>query len=151
MGWESAIGLLEAAGLVAAAFIAALTYRESQRQRRAEWIYRLFEQFHSEARYRPMRRLLDFREEAALSALRRDVEADAASDRMESLIDYLNFFEMMALQVRDGQTRRAEVVDVFDAYLKGLAEHDFITAYIEHEGYLELSRLLGSVSGKATA
>ncbi len=141
-GWESGIALLEAGGLVAAAFIAALTYRDTVRQKRSEWVFRLFEKFYDEDRYRPMRRLLDFEPDAELSALKRDVEAGAASDRVEGLVDYLNFFELMALQVRNGQISEAEVVDVFDYYLRGLKAHGFIAAFIAREGYTNLSHLL---------
>ncbi|MEE2692691.1 MAG: hypothetical protein VX640_14240 [Pseudomonadota bacterium] len=143
--WELTGGLVEAAGLVAAALVAAFTYRANLRQRRAEWLYKLFEKFYENRDYKPMRRLLDYQPEDEIAALRRDIDANVGSENVEALVDYLNFFELIAIQVKDGQISEREVVDIFDYYIRRLFMHDFIMKYIDEQGFENLARLVRSL------
>ncbi|MEQ8178074.1 MAG: hypothetical protein RIC52_03355 [Amphiplicatus sp.] len=143
--WEVAGGLLEAFGLIAAALVAAFTYRANVRQRKTEWLYKLFEKFYENEGYKPVRRLLDYEPPDELAALRRDIDANVGSETVEALVDYLNFFELIAIQVKDKQISEREVVDIFDYYIRRLAGHDFIMKYIDEQGFENLGRLVRSI------
>ncbi|MEQ8936499.1 MAG: hypothetical protein RIE56_11990 [Amphiplicatus sp.] len=143
--WELVGGLVEACGLLAAALIAAFTYRANLRQRRTEWLYRLFEKFYENPGYKPTRRLLDYQPAEEIAALRRDIDANVGSEGVEALVDYLNFFELIAIQVKDGQISEREVVDIFDYYIRRLFAHDYIMKYIDEQGFENLARLVRSL------
>ena len=145
VGWAAIGAVAEATGLLVAALVAAFTYRANLRQRRTEWLYRLFEKFYENPGYKPIRRLLDYEPAEELAALRRDISANVGSETVEALVDYLNFFELIAVQVKDKQISKREVADIFDYYIRRLSKIDFIMKYIDEQGFENLSRLVRSM------
>lgn len=141
-GTVSIIDMLQLAGLLGGGGWALLTYRREARLRRAEWIYRLFEKFYESEKFKPIRRILDYEPKDEIDQLRIDAQENIGSDAHEALVDYLNFFEFIAIQIRKGQLGYDEVRDMFDYYIRRLGDHDFIVAYLDKNGFEDLSALV---------
>ncbi len=126
------------------AFMALLTYGRDLRQKRTEWIYRLYLQFYENERYKPIRHLIDYEQAAEIKSLKSDIESGTGSDLHEAFVDYLNFFEYIAVQIHRGNLNRSEVFDIFDYYIRRLKDHEFVPRYLGHNGFENLMRLLNS-------
>lgn len=131
-------------GLVTAA-VALQTYRRDAKLRRAEWLYRLYQQFYENDRFDPIRRLLDYEPEGEIDQLARDIEAEEGTVVHEAFVDYLNFFEFIAVQLKYGNLKRDEVFDMFEYYICRLNKHDFVLKYLRDYGYENLDNLVQDV------
>lgn len=132
-------------GLVTA-IVALLTYRRDAKLRRAEWLYRLYQQFYENDRFDPIRRILDYRPEDEIQALAQDIEAEDGTTVHEAFVDYLNFFEFIAVQIKYGNLRDDEVFDMFEYYINGLNEHAFVLKYLSDYGYENLTTLVADAA-----
>jgi hypothetical protein len=142
---------LEVVILGVGGWIALRTFERDSKLRRTEWIYRLYEQFYESDRFKPMRRLIDYAPAAEIAELEEDLKKGTFSVAHEALIDYLNFFEFIAVQIRRNNLSRSEVMDMFDYYIRRLKDHDFVVRYLKPRGFENLDALLlGVETGKST-
>ena len=137
--------ILQACVVTIGVFVTVATYRRNSKLQRAEWIYRLYAQFYENDRFKPIRRLLDYESKNNIERLKADIEAERDSDLHESLVDYLNFFEFICIQLNDGNLHRREVYGMFEYYIRRINDYPFLTAYVANYGYenltAELARL----------
>ena len=88
------------AGIVLAAVTGGVvtihTYRRNSGLKRAEWLYQLHQKFYEEAIYKEMRHLIDYEREEQIQKLKKGIENDCEDELIESLVDYLNFFDFIA-------------------------------------------------------
>lgn len=126
------------------AALALLTYWRDAKLRRAEWLYRLYQQFYENDRFNPIRALVDYTPDAKITQLKADIDGEVGSSLHEAFVDYLNFFEFIAIQLKNKTLRRAEVLDMFEYYIKRLGDLEFVVKYIEDYGYENLDALLKS-------
>lgn len=131
------------------AIVGLATYNRDTKLRRAEWVYRLYQQFYESDRFKPIRRLIDYEPENEIKALREDIGRDAGTDLHEALVDYLNFFEFIAIQIKNKNLNRNEVLDMFDYYVRRLRDHDFLVSYIRSNGFENLDALLLKIKKKS--
>ena len=118
---------------------AARTYWRSQRLEESKFLVQLFENFYESESYKTVREILDCASEtAALQGL--------VTEEFPHFTDYLNFFEMVAILIRQQQLRPGNVISLFDYYLRCLRRNPAVYAYIKNEsnGFEELSKLLSS-------
>ena len=141
-------GVIELGVVAIGATIALLTYRKDSRLRRSEWLYRLYKQFYENNGFDPVRRLLDYAPPMDIAQLKADLANNDGTDLHEAFVDYLNFFEFIAIQMKYKNIRRDEVLDMFDYYIRRLGDHTFIVDYIKTYGFENLEDLLVSL-GKA--
>lgn len=124
-----------------AAGFGVVTYRRSQRQRRAEWLDQLYTRFFEAPQYKRIRRILDYEVEPAFSELRAAIESGKDSDASEELVDYLNFFEFLGSLKAMDQVSDKEISMLFEYYICRLNDHPFVIAFVESEGFEELARM----------
>lgn len=131
------IGLkvLGAAGIV----VAALSYRNQVRIRRAEWLKSLFEKFFENSTYKEVRVWLDYdilhdRLTVADTVLRQTNE--------EKFTDFLNFFEFIGVLYSRRYLTFGQVYDVFDYYLKKIKSDADCREWIEKYSFEKLKALL---------
>lgn len=121
-------GLIQTATLVISAValcMAVRTYRFNGRTKRSDFIYKLHTDFFVSETYKPVRRILDCTNEAEYEAARLYVESES-----EDLIDFLNFFEMVAYLRKTGQLTEEDLDALFGYYLGCLKRNPAITAYL---------------------
>lgn len=137
--------LVQAIVVCVGVVVTVATYRRNSKLQRAEWIYRLYTQFYEGDRFKPIRRVIDYEKKEELAQLEADLATDVDSDLHESFVDYLNFFEFICIQIKDGTVRRREVYDMFEYYLGRMNDYPFVVGYAEEFGYenlaAELTRL----------
>ncbi len=136
--------LLQAASYIfgaASAVAAALTYRHNSRQRRATWLFELYQRFYDSASHTQMRERIEagntkFAEEEADEALLRQLD------------DYLNFFEFVTFLVREKQLQRSEALAMFDYPLRHIANDNSLMRYLTKPeyGYEGLTQFLKNLS-----
>lgn len=144
-------GYLQVAGLFAGGVFALMTYSRDARLRRSEWLYRLYQQFYENDRFKRIRRLIDFAPDEEIEKLAYQALNEIESDEHEALVDYLNFFEFIAVQVKNRNIRRDEVFDMFDYYIRLLGRHEFVMTYLDAYGYENLHALVLDLSREKTA
>lgn len=136
---KETITFLLAAG---AAFLAWLTFWTNLKVRRAEWLSRLYESFYVKPELKPIRAALDYDGEANRE-LFRCLEFDPENAKtLEPLVDYLNFFEFIAVLGEMDQLSDREIRLMFGYYLKGIGESTKIVQFCENGGFKSLLRLL---------
>ena len=119
---------------VVATLVALATYRRSARTRRAEWLLSLHHKFFESSRHQTIRRILDYRPRQELSDLVAGITSGEWTDDVERLYDYLNFFEFVAHLWKLKQITKAEVLSLFEYYLRNIATHDFPSWFDANEG-----------------
>lgn len=148
--WVATLTSIVAA--VAIAVPAILTYRESVRLRRAEWLHRLFEEYYSATNYRPIRQLMDSQAgRDQLSQLLSKIGAPQyhlSPDEFKllyDLTDYLSFFELIAFLRDTGALRLEDCTVLFHHYLQ-LLRNDFLMDFMKRYGLDLLLELLADVT-----
>lgn len=149
---------VEFLGLVlalAAFFVGLFQYRCAIKQRRAEWLDQLSQRFYEQAKYKGIRRTLDYEEQPGLANLKGAVlEATSHESRtlMEDLVDYLNFFEHLGVLEKMGQLTASEIEDMFGYYLGLIRRHEFLRSYVNQRGesFEQLARLLQKPRNRTT-
>lgn len=134
--------------IVIGAVMALMTYRRDAKLRRSEWLYRLYQQFYENDRFDPVRRILDYEPEEEIRQLSTDIDNMDGTDSHEAFVDYLNFFEFIAVQLKNKNIRRDEVLDMFDYYIRRLGDHAFVVSYMRTYGYENLDHLVTSLAPK---
>lgn len=129
--------------------IALVTYRNSTRLKRAEWIEKLHSKFYELPTYKRIRRVLDYQSVPEYENLKKGITGEHTDDELcELFVDYLNFFEYIANLWELKQLFREEILKLFDYYLRLLQQHDFIVRFIRDNGFESLEKLLKSLPVK---
>lgn len=149
--WLATLSSIVAA--VAIAIPAILTYRESLRLRRAEWLHKLFQEYYSATTYRPIRQLLDAPDgRARLSemlsrlASRESRLSPEESKTLYDLTDFLSFFEFIAFLHSEGALSLEDCKVLFHYYLQLLAQQRDVLDFMKRYGYGLLLQLLDEVT-----
>lgn len=150
MNEPSAIALVKDIITIAASVIAVgtlliafNTYRNSVRQRRAEWLDKLYERFYEKEHYKEIRRILDYRPEVDYQNLQRALSGQTVDHQVcENFVNYLNFFEHVASLWRLNQLSQEEILMLFEYYLRLLRKIDFVWAFIQSNGFESLTLML---------
>ncbi len=112
------------------AIVAVFTYVRNGRLERAKWISELHEKFFVEEKYVKMRRILDYKQpEADYIKLSESFPIHAENSNIDSeelLVNYLNFFEFIAVLKKQNQLSIGEINDTFGYYILQLKEHKWI-------------------------
>jgi hypothetical protein len=123
-------------------FVAANSYRQSVRLKRAEWLQRLYQQFYELDRYRAVRDILDYRMERELSEIYAHLGDQLQGDLVDKLWDYLNFFEFVAGLVELKQITNEDLKLLFEYPLRRIAIDERIMAKLGEQSYEHLAALL---------
>lgn len=121
------------------------TYWKNSGLKRAEWLYQLYEKFYEAEYYKKMRQLIDYEREEQIAKLRNGVENDCEDELIESLVDYLNFFEFIASLWKLGQLSEREICMVFEYYILRVSDYDFINRFMAEEGFEYLPQLIAQL------
>jgi len=130
--------------------LAVWTFWRTAKVRRAEWLSALHAKFFESPNYKHIRAILDYQSEPDFSRLRQSLATGEFDPVVEELVDYLNFFELVASLRRLRQLKAREVSMLFQYYLSLLCRHEFIRAYIQKEGFENLVALLNECVDKAS-
>jgi hypothetical protein len=128
---------------VVTVLIAIRNYQNSVRQRRAEWLDKLYERFYEKEHYKEIRRILDYRPEVDFQNLQRALSGQTVDHQVcENFVNYLNFFEHVASLWRLNQLSQTEMLMLFEYYLRLLRKIDFVWTFIQNNGFESLTLLL---------
>lgn len=102
---ETITRIISTAVTAAAALFAAFQYRRNVRTKRAEWLLSLFERFYERPTYRRIRAILDHGPHPSpeFARLESDVQNGNEAEDVEAFVNYLNFFEFIAVLWKHGQ------------------------------------------------
>lgn len=130
-------------GLLALSFlVAAWTFVRNTRVRRAEWLSSLYDTFYVKPHLKGVRAALDY-EGSEHDELIRCIQSDKENwVRLEPLVDYLNFFEFIAVLWRMGQLSKKEIRLLFGYYLRNLGTKPTVEGFCRDNGFKNLVRLL---------
>ena len=120
-------------------------YWRSVRTRRAEWLFSLFQRFYEESNYRHIRAILDSPLSPQFKRLESDIHNENEGENVESFVNYLNFFEFIAVLKNRGQLNQSEICDLFDYYLRNIKQRQFAVDYVRKQGFEHLDRLLKEI------
>lgn len=132
-------------GAGAALFTAIQAIRAFQtnlKVRRAEWLSTLYESFYVKTELKGIRAALDYpglEHDELLRCIGSDKENWV---RLEPLVDYLNFFEFIAVLWKMKQLSLEEIKLMFGYYLRRLGEERSIVDFSREGGFRSLLRLL---------
>jgi hypothetical protein len=131
-------------GIIGAAITIYIYYRNSN-LRRAEWLYSLFEKFYYQSSYAGIRRILDYGNEDGVRRLRSALQGHADESLEEKLVDFLNFFEVIASLWKLRQLSIKEIQMMFEYCIRRIENHDFILEYLQAWGFEGVLELVGEV------
>lgn len=139
-------GFLALAGAGIGGYFTIRTYVRNSRLREAEWLHSLFEKFYHDSKYTKVRRILDHESSPELELLRHSLaenesqvedfdtkQAEGRNALEEEVIDYLNFFEFIAILNALKQLSPKEIHMMFGYYLGRLRDDKVIMGYIQRE------------------
>jgi gamma-glutamylcyclotransferase (GGCT)/AIG2-like uncharacterized protein YtfP len=121
-------------------------YRNSQ-LRRMEWLYQLYEKFFYLHEYNEIRRIIDYGRPEDLLRLRTAIAEIAPLNRAnikleEELVDFLNFFQLIASLWKRRQLRFHEIEFMFKYYLCRIGDYPILMEYLKSEGFGTLNDLI---------
>jgi hypothetical protein len=121
----------------------AFGYFKNNKLKRGEWLKQLFEKFYEQEKFQLIRRKIEYG--ALIDYLDLDEKGEPKDDlHEEEFVNYLNFFEFIAVLQKEGHVSKAEVNDLFGYYFKKLKQEAFIINYIKKTdyGFENISNLL---------
>jgi hypothetical protein len=116
----------------------AFTYRNSNKVKRGEWLKSLFEKFYESENFHEVRRKIEY---DGLQIFLYNKEK-IVEENEEKLVDYLNFFEFIAILEKRGHINKEEIKDMFGYYLAKMKENNFLTKYLTEYGFENIENLL---------
>jgi hypothetical protein len=132
-------------GAGAALFTAVQALRAFQtnlKVRRAEWLSTLYDSFYVKSELKGIRAALDY-PGSEHDELLRCIDSDKENwVRLEPLVDYLNFFEFIAVLWIMNQLSIEEIKLMFGYYLRRLGEERSVVEFCREGGFKNLLRLL---------
>jgi hypothetical protein len=134
--WLALIGIATA---VVSAIFGIVEYRNSNRLRRAEWLYKLYQQFYVEENLKSIREELDSiagrkRLESIISKKENELNQDEER-KLSLLCDYLNFFEVMFSLQKNTALIEQDIIDLFDYYLSSILKSKAVFDYAGLMGF----------------
>lgn len=121
-------------------------WRQTLKVRRAEWLSRLYESFYVKPELKEIRAALDY-PGPKLDRLHHCILEDPDnSAELEPLVDYLNFFEFIAVLERMKQLSVREIRLMFGYYLGELAKDSVVLGFCRDGGFKNLLALLGELN-----
>jgi hypothetical protein len=136
------------AAYLAAAFgiiFTSINYFNANKIKRGEWMRSLFEKFYESSYFKSVRREIEYDNITHFLAL--DSKGVACNQENEELlVDYLNFFELLATLIKYKHIRRKEAVDLFGYYIDSLQRNAFIKQYATQFYFKNLCTLLNEAS-----
>lgn len=113
------------------------TYKQSVRQNKTKWLNSLHEKFYILEHFKKIRDELDWHPENISKAIK------SGKSIIEShLVDYLNFFEFIAILEKEGGLNIEEISMMFGYYLDNLLFNPDIVLYLKEQGFEKLIYLL---------
>jgi hypothetical protein len=137
------VALSIAAGAALLTAVQALrAFRTNLKIRRAEWLSTLHDSFYVRSELKGVRAALDY-PGSEHDELLRCIDSDKENwVRLEPLIDYLNFFEFIAVLWTMKQLSIEEIKLMFGYYLRRLAGEQKVVEFGREGGFKNLLRLL---------
>ncbi len=135
---------------IAAVVASYFSFRRNNRVRHSQWLSSLHQQFYQSTNYKRLRRIIDY-DTTELKTIELAIEADCAHELVESLVDYLNFFEFVAGLWENDELTTGEVSMLFQYYLTLLNERKFLAKYIADESFERLEKLLKEFPAKGNS
>jgi hypothetical protein len=127
-------------------WIAIVTFRRNLRLKHAEWIEKLHSKFYESQTYKRIRRILDYRCAPDYENLQHAIDGSKSEDDLvECFVDYLNFFEYIAILWKLGQLSQPEILMLFEYYLRLAKDHEFVLKFIREESFENLELLLSKI------
>ncbi len=121
----------------------AFTYYKNNKVKRGEWLKTLFEKFFEADKFSEVRRQIEY--ETLEVYLEVDIKGMCANkENEEKLVNYLNFFELIAVLQLRGHINKEEVNDLFAYFIKSINKNAFIRRYINQFDFENLEKLLRS-------
>jgi hypothetical protein len=121
------------------------TYWRNSGLKRAEWLYQLYEKFYEESHYKKIRQIIDYEREEEIGKLKNGIENDCEDELIESLVNYLNFFEFIASLWKLGQLPIKEIAMVFEYYILRIADYEFLNKFLVDESFDHLPELIDAL------
>lgn len=118
------------------------TYWRNSSLKRAEWLYQLYEKFYEASYYKKVRQIIDYEREEEISRLKNALENDCDDELVESLVDYLNFFEFIASLWQLKQLTINEIAIFFEYYILRIGHYDFLNKFLVAESFDNLPELI---------
>ena len=131
--------IIGALGTGAGVLIAAVSYRNQTKIKRAEWLKSLFEKFFENPTYKEVRGWLDY------GGLHEKLLVEDETQRHineEKFTDLLNFFEFIGVLYSRDQLIFDEVYEVFDYYLKKIDTDEDCRRWMDEYSFEKLKGLL---------
>ena len=134
------------------ALFAAATYFRNGRLDRAKWISELHEKFFESEKYAEIRKLLDYKKpeeryQALADSFPNNEESNNIDDE-EKLVNYLNFFEFIAVLEKRGQLTIGEINDTFGYYILTLNQHKWLKDSLTSYQFKNLPNLINMINIK---
>jgi hypothetical protein len=120
---------------IGGAIYALMSYHQSVRLKRAEWLQKLYQQFYELDRYRAIRNILDYRPARELGEIHASLQDQSSNDLVKQLWDYLNFFEFVAGLEKLKQITAEDMKLLFEYPLRRISEDERIMAQLAPEGF----------------
>ncbi len=119
----------------------AFTYYKNNKVKRGEWLKTLFEKFYEENKFSEVRKHIEY--ETLNIYLGVDLNGMCTNmDNEENLVNYLNFFELIAFLKLNGHIEKLEVKSMFGYFIKSLNKDEFIKRYLRQFDFENLEMLL---------
>jgi hypothetical protein len=113
--------------------------------KRAEWLYQLYEKFYEESYYKKIRQIIDYEREEEIGKLKNGIENDCEDKLIESLVNYLNFFEFIASLWKLGQLPIKEIAMIFEYYILRIGDYEFLNKFLVDERFDHLPELIDAL------
>ncbi len=140
----TAIGVAVGLG---AAVVGVIQYADAVKLRRANWLYKLYQEFYVKKNLKEIREKLDSdsgrKEIESLVSKSENSLSETESTTLASFTDYLNFFEFMVYLKKKGAIKREDMIDMFKYYLDCLRRSAPILSYIPKFGFEMLNEFFG--------
>jgi hypothetical protein len=121
------------------------TYWRNSGLKRAEWLYQLYEKFYEESYYKKIRQIIDYEREEEIGKLKNGIENDCEDELIESLVNYLNFFEFIASLWKLGQLPIKEIAMIFEYYILRIGDYEFLNKFLVDESFDHLPELIDAL------
>lgn len=145
MAYKTILEAIVAFAAVCGGAVTIRTYWRNSSLKRAEWLYQLYEKFYEENFYKNMRQIIDYEREEEIRRLKNGLENDCEDELVESLVDYLNFFEFIASLWKLGQLPIKEIAMVFEYYILRIGDYDFLNKFLVDESFDNLPELINAL------
>ena len=121
------------------------TYLRNSGLKRTEWLYQLYEKFYEESYYKKIQQIIDYEREEEIGKLKNGIENACEDELIESLVNYLNFFEFITSLWKLGQLPIKEIAMIFEYYILRIADYEFFNKFLVAESFDHLPELIDAL------